>query len=321
MTSVRPWSSRRPHGLAPEAPKLEHLIELQHLRSHKRLNCSRVLTAMAEHSFDNEGHWKGGLDTIATLAELPRTTAYNALQTLLDEKIIGVDKPLFYKSPEYVRGVGTIHEFDYEDRPTFQLPPHLRSELFKFFRLKNWHNEDKEKEDMDYFKVRELEERVGGSRTKKPAEQSSSHSATRFHPDKPASTSTGSSPTYWRHRSQGLRVGLTLPRQAQLPRTSASFPPCKRERATGGSGFDRPALPLQTGTYGTCYAVARPQDCFQVYPWTVRSGSIAGDLPSRSFRIESLRMGLLSQPQLFVNPWKPRRTWLVHLALGRHTQR
>jgi hypothetical protein len=139
-----------------EAPVVSHLFDLQHItRKDKRLNCSRMLTAMAEHADDNGG-FAGSIEKLGRIVDMPRRTAFKVVSDyLVGESIISVDRPLLLKRKRWVRGKGYVGAFDWEDRPTFILPAHLRAEPFRFFRLKHWHNTKKEDMDKLLFELRD----------------------------------------------------------------------------------------------------------------------------------------------------------------------
>jgi hypothetical protein len=141
-----------------EAPVHHHLIDLKDMRSDKRVNCSKMLTALAEHS-DNDGGFEGSIPKLARVTDFKRRTAYQVITDyLVGERIITVDRPTLLKRKQWIRGKGYVAEFDWEDRPKFILPPQLRADPFKFFRLCTWHND--EREDMDKLLIEVLHQKA-----------------------------------------------------------------------------------------------------------------------------------------------------------------
>lgn len=121
-----------------EAPVYEHL-QLEKTRNAQAWeNMLAMLRALAEHA-DNDGWFEGSIEKLGRIAGLKRRTAYNVITYLVEDRIITVDRPMLLKREKWVAPLRRhVAELDWEDRPRFRLPEHLRAEPFQFFPLREW---------------------------------------------------------------------------------------------------------------------------------------------------------------------------------------
>ena len=145
-----------------EAPLVERLAALLHVprKTDTKLRMAHMLHHMAEHA-DINGDLYPSVEKLAAVSGFPKRTAYNVADYLVEDKLITAHGSTSLKPRKYVKKLRReVGSFDFEERPTFTLPEHLRANPFQFFRLKHWQNPEKEDMDKRNFEQLDLNARM-----------------------------------------------------------------------------------------------------------------------------------------------------------------